>query len=307
MGHRQFLPFRGVLGNRLALTVLVVATIGASVPATAQDAALEPRVKKLESEMRAVQRKVFPGGSERFFEPEISAPKPPAQTDGMQATTPVADLLLRVDSIESRLATLTGQVEENSYKLGQMEDRLAALEAKAAAAEPAVPVSSGTGAASGGAATTAPVAAAPSPARVEAVSAIVKPDSGDAGDDNYIYGYRLWEAKFFPEAQTQLKMTVEKYPNHSRISFARNLLGRAYLDDGKPTNAATVLFDNYQKNPKGERAPDSLYYLGVALTQLKKKSEACTAYKELAEVYPDVATGRLADRLAAGRIDAGCK
>jgi len=37
-----------------------------------------------------------------------------------------------------------------------------------------------------------------------------------------------------PVAQQQLLRVVQQYPRHARISYARNLLGRAYLDDGKP-------------------------------------------------------------------------
>lgn len=295
--------------SRSLLTVLALSAAAFSplAGASAQEAGLEPRVKKLEAEMRAVQRKVFPGGPERFFEPELTAKPAETPAQGVAATPALSDLLLRVDALESQLTRLTALAEENQYKIGQAETRLAALEAKAEAAAAMPPAGSSGAAAMGAAGAAAAAAAAPSPERIAAVSAIVKPESGDAGEDEYLYGYRLWEAKFYPEAQTQLKKMVDQYPKHKRISFARNLLGRAYLDDGKYASAADALFGNYQKDPKGERAPDSLYFLSEALVKLGKKAEACTALTELAEVYPDVAAGRMADRVAAGRRNAGCK
>jgi TolA-binding protein len=45
------------------------------------------------------------------------------------------------------------------------------------------------------------------------------------------------------------------------VSYARNLLGRAYLDDGKPREAAPWFLQNYQADKKGARASDSLLYL----------------------------------------------
>ena len=57
--------------------------------------------------------------------------------------------------------------------------------------------------------------------------AIAKPDTGDAGADDYAYVFRLWEAKLYPEAAQQLTMFVAKYPRHVQISYGRNLLGRA--------------------------------------------------------------------------------
>ena len=149
-------------------------------------------------------------------------------------------------------------------------------------------------------------AAAPSAERLTAVAAIEKPASGDKGEDDYLYGYRLWEAKFFPEAAAQLKATVDKYPRHKRISYSRNLLGRAYLDDGKPGTAAQVFLQNYQADKAGDRAPDSLLYLAVAMTKLKETQRACLALAEFADVYPAEAAGRLAGQYASAKSAVTC-
>lgn len=314
-----------VLSRRISLTAqmlggtMVAALIASASPAAAQATSLEPRVKKLESEMRAVQRKVFPGASDRFFEPEISAPAAAPASTGVSASAPLTDILQRVDTLETQITRLTAQTEENGFKIGQLEKRLLQLEeqakAAAAAAAAAAPAVTGTSAAGAGASTPRPAtpvassaaAAAPSAERVAAVSKIEKPQSADAGEDAYLYGYRLWEAKFYPEAQAQLRFTLEKHPRHKRSSYTRNLLGRAYLDDGKPSAAAKMFAENYEKEPKGDRAPESLYFLGESLIKLNEKPKACVAFTELAEVYPDVAAGRLSDRLATGRRNAGCK
>lgn len=308
------------LSARLLAGTLIATFIASASPAAAQAASLEPRVKKLESEMKAVQRKVFPGASDRFFEPEISAPTAAPNTTGVSASAPITDLLQRVDTLENQITRLTAQTEENGFKLGQLEKRLTLIEDKAAAAAAAAVTPAPTGAPgagvgapparvtpAAGAATTGAAAAAPSAERVAAVSAIEKPQTADAGEDAYLYGYRLWEAKFLPEAQAQLRFALDKHPKHKRSSYTRNLLGRAYLDDGKPSAAAKMFAENYEKEPKGDRAPESLYYLGDALIKLNEKPKACIAFAELAEVYPDVAAGRLSDRLAAGRRSAGCK
>lgn len=61
-------PMKRLAG--VAVAVAVVFT--APVPALAQDEVSEARVRKIEAEVRALQRKVFPGGDTRFFEPEIN-------------------------------------------------------------------------------------------------------------------------------------------------------------------------------------------------------------------------------------------
>ncbi len=278
----------------LSVSLLITA------PAAAQNNNVDKRVDRLEQEMRAVQRKVFPGGSSRFFEPEIR-PDADTPTTPSTTTTAVSDLIARVDTLERSLANLTGQVEQNDFRIRQIEDKMAAT---------VPPVSTNPGALSttpsGGSVTEDTGSASPDPERVSGVASIVMPDSGDAGEDAYIYGYRLWEAKYYPEAQTQLKKAAADHPKHRRASFAKNLLGRAYLDDGKPALASVALYENYQELPRGERAPDSLYFLSTALVQLDKKADACRVLSELQEVYPSAATGRLSARVARGKAAADC-
>ncbi|WP_328598854.1 YbgF trimerization domain-containing protein, partial [Sandarakinorhabdus oryzae] len=112
--------------NRL-VTAVVAAAILSPAPLAAQAVdvgKLDRRVGTLESEMRAVQRKVFPGGNARYFEPEIpaQAEAPPPAPEAAPATTPIADLSARVDALEGQMKTMTGQIEALEYKLRQLDD-----------------------------------------------------------------------------------------------------------------------------------------------------------------------------------------
>lgn len=290
----------------IVLFALAIAAVPAA-PLLAQTSNVEQRVGKLEKEMKAVQRKVFPGAGGQYFEPEIAPPTAaPAPAPGTPASSPIVDLTSRVDALESQLASLTGQTEQNAFKLRQLEEAFNKYKADTDAR-----VSAGTAPAM----VAAPAAASPpakpaanptTEARKMAVAAVERPNSGDAAEDAYLYGYRLWAAKFYPEAQVQLKSFIEKYPNHRRASYAQNLLGRAYLDEGKPALASVAFYENYQKRPKGERAPDSLAYLGQALIQLKKPADACKVYDEFNDVYGATASSNLRDVVTKGRTSAKC-
>ena len=109
-----------------------------------------------------------------------------------------------------------------------------------------------------------------------------------------------------PEAQAQLKQVVDRNPRHRLASYAQNLLGRAYLDEGKPSLAAVAFYNNYNDRPEGERAPHSLMYMGVALDRLGRKADACKAFKELEEVYGDRAPRDVRTDAAAAKAKAGC-
>jgi tol-pal system protein YbgF len=109
--------------------------------------------------------------------------------------------------------------------------------------------------------------------------------ASDPAEEAYSEGFRLWEAGKYDDAITSLRAFTAAYPKHRRASYANNLIGRALLDKGDTRAAAQALLANYRNNPKGERAPDSLLYLGQALMKLGQPGQACKAYAELDAVY----------------------
>lgn len=309
-----------LMANGVRGLALAVAAMGlglSAAPAAAQSDA-EVRLKKVEAEVRALQRKVFPGGDGKYFEPEISPATPATSTTaGAPSTTAVTDILARLDALEGQLRQLTSGNEENANALRLLQDRVAKLETAAAPPPVVVPpaaVQPGTGGAvqtpasltTTSSTTAAPRPTGPSAARLAGVQAIEKPQTGDAGADDYAYGFRLWEAKFYPEAVQALTMYVDKHPNHSQISYGRNLLGRAYLDDGKAREAAPWFLRNYQTDKNGARAGDSLLFLAQSMITLKDTKRACIALAEFSDTYPALATGRLKSQFDASRREGKC-
>ena len=328
-------------GSRLrrpALMVVAMALLGSAAPVFAQSAGDgEARLRKVEAEVRALQRQVFPGSDGKFFTPEVTPGTTAPATVGAPATTPVSDLLTRMEAVEAQLSRLTAQNEETGNRVAQLEAKLAALTPAAPAATPmglaepvpsapapslgvAAPASAERAATPSGAQPAAlakpaalarpapakPVAAKPSAQRLAAVQKIEKPQTGNAGDDEYSYGFRLWEAKFYPEAAQQLRLYVDRYPRDAKISYGRNLLGRAFLDDGKPRDAAPWFLKNYQTDKNGARAPDSLLNLADSMRQLGDTNRACIALAEFAETYAKDAAGRLKAQYGTVRSAAKC-
>ncbi|WP_174285070.1 tol-pal system YbgF family protein [Sphingomonas bacterium] len=325
--------------RRYSLAILAASATLLPGAATAQ-ASLDGRIGKLESEMHAVQRKVFPGGANQTVQPDIAPPLATGDPSiGTPASSPMADLTARVGSLEQQMATVTGQAEQNQYKLRLMQEqfdayrrttdaRFATLATGAPTGAPAAtaggdddslptrmpPAKATRGGGSTGGSTrfgaardSGPAKAARDPEHADAVAAVEKPATGDATEDAYLYGYRLWQAKLYPEAEIQLKKVVADYPKSRRASYAQNLLGRSYLDEGKPSLASMAFYDNYKKMPDGERAPESLLYLGQSLMKLDKPADACKVYSELTDVYGGkISAGMKAD-VAKGRAAAKCQ
>ena len=105
---------------------------------------------------------------------------------------------------------------------------------------------------------------------------------------------------------TSLRAFTSAYPKHRRVSYANNLIGRSLLDKGDARGAAQVLLGNYRTNPAGERAPDSLFYLGQALMKLGQPGQACKAYQELDAVYGAKVRPDLKKLEADGKAAANC-
>lgn len=281
------------------LTFLLAATM--TMPALAQSGAdIDRRIDRLERELRAVQRRVFPTGTGTVpLAPEISPQQVPVIPPGVPATSAIADLTARLDALEGQLRTLTGQAEENAHRLNQMERSLAdlrtATENRLTAIEKPVPAEPD------------PAAEEPAPRPGRSSTTVPTPSTGDPAEEAYLAGFRQWEARKYPEAQATLETWIKKYPKHPRASFAHNLLGRAYLDGGKPATAARILLSNYENNRNGERAPDSLFYLGQALVELNQPANACKVYDELDAVYGAKLRAALKQELPRARAAAKCR
>ena len=292
-----------------AVLPFVALTAFALAPAAAQKRPTpEQRIDRLEKQTRQLQKRVFPKG-----EPADTA----GFSDDPAATqASVNSVTNRLDAVERQLADILRQAEENGNRVGVMEadiarlraeqdQRLRALENRPAAGD------EGAAPASGDAddqADAPPPAPRPKVETSSAAPALPEP-TGDVDADAeaaYDAGYRLWVAGKYDAAIKSLQAMAKKYPNHRRVSWAKNLEGRALLDKGQPRAAAETLLANYRRDPKGERAQDSLFYLGQSLVKLRQPSQACKAYSELEDVYGSALRAPLKASLPNAKAEAKC-
>jgi TolA-binding protein len=319
LGHTKKRGERSVKSLR-PITALAASAAIALLPAAAlaqrQPASPEQRIDRLERQVQQMQRQVFPRGR-------------PADTAGFAGEpaatqSSVVTLDQRIDALERQMADILRLSEENGHRLQSLEadltkirtdqeQRIATLEQRindsaaapvaVPAVEPAAPAAKPT--------TSKPPSAKPNtpkpvggPSPATSTSAAATPED-DAGEIAYTEGFRLWEGGNYDAAITSLRAFTSAYPKHRRVSYANNLIGRALLDKGEARAAAQALLANYRNNPKGERAPDSLYYLGEALMKLGQPTQACKAYAELDAVYPK-ARADLKKQVEEAKVAAQC-
>lgn len=266
------------------LTVFALLLVTAS-PVLAQRVVGTPdqRIERLERQLRQVQGRVFPGGQ-------------PVDTAGLgsdpaASQTVVVALSNRLDNLERALAEANRRVDESNVRIATLEAEIARVKTEAATPPRVIE----------------PAPRATTPAPTAPASSASSGDALAEGEAAYDVGYQYWVQKKYPSVIAALGDFATNFPGHRRVSWANNLVGRSMLENGQARAAAEKLLANYRGNPKGERAPDSLYYLGKSLMALKQGTQACKAYAELQTVYGDTMRADLRSLLPAAKAEAGCR
>jgi len=290
---------------RTLAAIAVFTVLPAPALAQRQPPTPEQRIERLERQLQEVQRQVFPRGR-------------PAATAGFSdepAATQASVVTLdqRLDALERQVSDILRQSEENGNRLRTLEadliksradqqQRIATLEQRindAATAPPPAVIEPATTLPKP-ATKAKPDTAEPKAADADATAA------ADPGEDAYSEGFRLWQAGSYDAAIASLRAFNAAYPKHRRVSYAKNLIGRALLDKGDARGAAEAFLANYRSNSKGERAQDSLYYLGQALIKLGQPGQACKAYAELDSVYGAKVRPDLKKQVTTAESEAKC-
>lgn len=136
----------------------------------------------------------------------------------------------------------------------------------------------------------APVSAAPGPANPQ---------------DQYDQALGLLRANDFEGAEKAFQGFVAANPQHELAGNAQYWLGETHYVRGDHQKAAVVFAEGYQKYPKSPKAADNLLKLGLSLSGMGQKKEACTTFARLAKDFPNTADS-VKRRASAERQRLGC-
>ncbi len=258
--------------------------------------------------------------------PEAVLPQESAHGQGAGAQ---GDLGARVEALETQLSALTSQLEQVTQQLSAFEAKHpgspqsspppagGAAPGRQGAASPQAPDAVLAGAS--GDATVPPVAEGePSPlppfdgdARPGAPAAEDQPQSlaaatpGSNATSLYNQGYGELLRRDYAAAETEFAQLVHTYPDDPLAGKAQYWLGETHYVRGQYKEAADAFLKGYKQYKSGEKAPDSLLKLAMALAQLGQKQAACSAFSELAAKFPK-ADERLRDEANGEWHKAGC-
>jgi tol-pal system protein YbgF len=307
--------------------------------ALAQDRDLRPlldRLDRLERDMNQLQRQVYRGGS------SSGAPVPVAPAD---SSSSAVNAEIRMDQLEAQMRQLTGTVEETTYNIDQLKSRLDKLvsdvDLRLTALEHPGDATAASGVAAGTQANAAPAAAPtptpantdqpPPPAGAGANPAAPASQSGTLGtlggpatqtasrtpakpggplpagsaQDQYNYAFGLLRQADYPGAEEALRAFVQRYPNDALAGNAQYWLGETFYVRKDYNNAAAAFAEGYRKYPQSGKGADSLLKLGMSLSNVGQKKEACLTFGQLAHDFPN-ASSNIKERASQEKQHLGC-
>jgi len=315
--------------------VAALAVAGAPFAASAQDAATQERLDRLERDLNMLQRQVYRGTPATM----------PAPGGGAGATT-AADIEIRMERLEQQMRDLTGKVEEIGNGLDQLRQRVEQINSDfgvrfdqmsggaapppgrpSAAGSPATPNTrfAGEPPAPGGLMPPGTAVPAPSngggglnpifntlsppgagPSRPPAADAgRAEPPSGGSINEQFNHAFGLVKQADYANAEVALRAFIEAHPNEPLAGNAQYWLGQTYFARGKFLDAASTFAEGYKRFPKGSKASEDLLYLGLSLAKADQKKNACLALEQLGQAFPNPAPA-VRERAAAERRRLGC-
>lgn len=230
---------------------------------------LSDKVDRLDREMTLLQQRVY--------RPQSSENKTTAMTP-----TTAGEIEAQLDAQNQVIQDLTRQLEELTHAHKQLQEQLNRLNAdvdlrfkEQSTAIETAKESIKTSAMKSQADTP------PQPTKKPDMEQLKKRDK-----TAYDAAYDLLRKNKYAEAENAFRSFMTEYPDSSLVGNANYWLGETYYVRGNYETAAGIFADGFTKYGSNSKAPDNLLKLGLTMSALGKKEEACTALLGLSETFP---------------------
>jgi tol-pal system protein YbgF len=310
------------------LALAVGLTFGVPAWAQSDTRGLVDRLDRIERDLSTLQGQVYrgqgSGGPTTITSPALGG------SGGAINGDAYSSLDQRLSALEQQLRDMTGQVEKATFAASQMTaklDRMQAdndlrfkeLEQKAgvgAAATGVPPAAAGapaalaapapaTGSPPGFLGKPAPAGSAPPPPAAAVASSAGALPAGKKPQEQYDYAFTLVKENDYDGATKAFQAFVAQHPQDPLAGNAMFWLGQIPYVQGQYDQAARMFYEAYSKYPNSAKAGESLLKVGLAMSNLSKKKEACSALTRFNNEFPD-AGDSLRRQASAEKQKLGC-
>jgi tol-pal system protein YbgF len=113
--------------------------------------------------------------------------------------------------------------------------------------------------------------------------------AGANPEEQYQQAFGLLSQANYGEAELALRAFVAQNPQDALAGNAKYWLGETFYVRQDYQQAAITFAEAYQEYPGSGKAPDNLLKLGMSLSALGSKNDACGTFAELLKRYPQAA------------------
>jgi tol-pal system protein YbgF len=117
-------------------------------------------------------------------------------------------------------------------------------------------------------------------------TASVAPAAGDGAKAEFDIAYAYVTQKQWDQAEPALRRFLAQHGRDRLAADATYWLGESFLQRNKPRDAAEQFLKVSTEHTRSAKAPDALLKLGMSLTALGAKDQACATYAEVERKYP---------------------
>ena len=128
---------------------------------------------------------------------------------------------------------------------------------------------------------------------------------GAQGEQLYHEAFKLLQDGDYAGAERAFKTFVQRNPQHVLAGNAQYWLGETYYARRDYQSAMVAFAEGYKVYKASPKGPDNLLKLGVTLTNLGRKPDACAIFARFAQDYPR-ATDLQKRRIEQERQKNGC-
>jgi len=240
---------------------------------------------------KALAMKIFPSRLVLFL--ALALPTAAAAQRGGDAVY-IED---RFNQLQQSLTNLTGQIEQlqnrNAKLQQQMEKMQADYEYRIEQLE------KGGGGRPGG--------AAPRPGAQAAAPAAPTPPAGSAANADQLYhdAIKKLQEGDYAAAERGFKTFIQTNPQSKLAGNAQYWLGETYYARRDYNSALTAFAEGYKVYKASPKGPDNLLKLGITMSVLGRKPDACAVFARFSQDYPR-ATDLQKRRIEQERQKNGC-
>ena len=127
-----------------------------------------------------------------------------------------------------------------------------------------------------------------------------------SADEIYANGMEALNGGLYDEAEMAFQQILTQYPNDKLAGNAQYWIGEVYFKQGNYNKAKVAFKNGYEKYHNGNKAPDSLFKLGLTFKANKENKNACIVLSSFGVEFPK-ANADLAKRVKTEATKLGCK